>query len=337
MRYLISTLLILLIIVNYVNIAEATRDDNELLVIVTFNYIKPDVERLLCNGRVVGLVPEGVDPHNYQLRISDIELLKSADLIISTGHTSFEINIRNLVESGELNARLIDIVVDIPGLKLLVNPSTGQLNYHMSIADPINYMAFITHLYKVLLEIDPSNRDCYVRRYIDVSTVVFRDILTHRNSVNLYVIVDKPFAQYLSEWIGLRVVWIFKPEEDYQPTPRDIDFVRELISNHRVNALVLTKPGDTPDTRFLREISMDYNLPIIWIENPASSTGIIESLIQLVNSIKQLDLSHSVVEKHEIGQTSISNAILLITAVSMMTLIGFVTGFILSKKRKRCI
>ncbi|MEM4718240.1 MAG: zinc ABC transporter substrate-binding protein [Desulfurococcaceae archaeon] len=328
-----ALILLILIMMSNAITTKVIGGGSEFLVVITFNYIKPDVERLLCGGRVIGIVPEGVDPHDYQLRVSDIELLRSARLIVSTGHTGFEISIKNLVKSGELSARLIDIVEDILGLRMLTIPNTGQLNYHMPINDPVNYIAFITYLYNILLEIDSSNKDCYIRKYIDTMTVLYRDVLIHRNMVGFYAVADKPIAQYLLEWIGIRVLWILKPEEDYQPTPGDIDRVRELVSNRDIDVVVLTKPGDSPETRFLREIANEYNIPIIWIENPASSSGIIESLIQLIKGVIQIGSIHNLSEKQETTVMHTSNAILFV-AIPASVLIGLISGILLARKRQ---
>jgi len=71
--------------------------EDQVVVVVTFSYLKPDVERLLCNGVVYAIAQVGVDPHEYQLKPSDIDVLKNADIIVSTAHTHFELDIREHV------------------------------------------------------------------------------------------------------------------------------------------------------------------------------------------------------------------------------------------------
>ena len=64
---------------------------------VSFPNLAYDVGLLACeDDRIVSLAPAGSDPHEYQLTPEDVELLRRADLIISTGHVPFEARIKEL-------------------------------------------------------------------------------------------------------------------------------------------------------------------------------------------------------------------------------------------------
>ncbi|MET1100861.1 MAG: zinc ABC transporter substrate-binding protein, partial [Pyrodictiaceae archaeon] len=122
--------------------AAYTYNDKGLLIVTTFPNLVWDIKQLVCkDDRVKSIVPLGVDPHEYQLTPSDIQLLAKADIIVSTAHTPFEEDIRSLTLEGKLYATLIEIP-RIPGIRILRNPVTGQPNYHMLIYDPENYKIF---------------------------------------------------------------------------------------------------------------------------------------------------------------------------------------------------
>jgi len=149
-----------------------------VVVVVTFSYLKPDVERLMCGGVLYSIVPPGVDPHEYQLKPSDQEVLRSADIVVSTGHTSFEQSIRGMVERGEIKAILLDIIEDT-GVKLKVNPVTKQYNYHMPVNDPVNYLLFLSKLVEVLVRLNPGSKECIYEKYARVVSNVTSTILVN--------------------------------------------------------------------------------------------------------------------------------------------------------------
>ncbi|MEM1595631.1 MAG: zinc ABC transporter substrate-binding protein [Desulfurococcaceae archaeon] len=287
LRYSLIILVFLITGLIITPLTTVASNEKQLNIVVTFNYFKPDVEKLICSGKLYSLIPPGIDPHEYQLKPSDIELLKKSDLIISTGHTSFELKIRDLVNNGEITAKLIDLT-EIQGIKYLENPVTGRLNYHMPINDPINYMVFITSLYKTLIEIDSANLKCYTERYLDIINSVAINILQQRDTLTGKTIVDKPHAQYYAEWLGLHVLWIIKPEEEYQVTPGDIAKLRELTRYGDVKVVFVTRPGDSPESKLLLELANENSLPVIWVNNPSNESGVYYSLLDLLNQVNKL-------------------------------------------------
>lgn len=261
--------------------------EKQLIITVTFSYLEPDVEKLICSGEVYSLVPAGVDPHEYQLRPGDLELLRKSDLIVSTGHTSFEFKIRDLVNSGEISSKLIDLM-DLQGIKYLKNPVTGQPNYHMPINDPVNYIIYITSLYETLIEIDPVNLECYTEKYLSVINNIFTNILQYRGTFHGNILIDKPHVQYYAEWLGLGVSWIVKPEEDYQVTPGDLSKLRDLLKHGNIRIVFVTRPGSSPESKLLLELADEGSLPVIWVNNPSNFSGVYDSLLDLLNQVRNI-------------------------------------------------
>lgn len=312
----------------------AQDDEPRLVIVTTFSYLKPDIEFLLCNGVVYTLVPPNVDPHDYQLKPIDIELLKRADVIVSTGHTHFELEIRDLVEHGELDAKLVDML-SISGIKISTNPVTEKPNYHLPIRDPVNYVIFMGVLARVLAEIDPDNENCYYGKFHDLMEKLAEGILVYRGLFGGNVVVDSPHIQYCAEWLGFKVTWIIEPEEGIQVTPESIRRVEELVKSKNVTAVFVTKPKVLPGSRFLAELAKEYGVPVVEVHSPASDAGVYNTLLDLVVQIKELKLVTTATLKPAIedGERSLVHLRYIVTPM-IFFIVGFVVGALVSKVRK---
>ena len=333
---LIGGLLLVILLFSTTSII-AVKGEKELVVIVTFSYLKPDVERLICSGEVYALVPSGVDPHEYQLKPSDLDLLKKADLIISTGHTSFERRISELVSSGEVKSKLLDIL-EIPGLGFIKNPVTSQLNYHMPLNDPVNYLVFMNYLLRAFIEIDREHLDCYLANYFSIVDELGVNILKYRGSMHGKIIVDEPHAQYFAEWLGFDVAWIVKPEEEYQVSPSDLKKLQDFARSGDIRSVFVTRPGNTPESTMLLELARDYSIPVIYVNNPSDVKGIYISLIDLVSQVEVLTRNTTLTETPstslQISQPqAITSIINLVVAFFIGVLAGYIIKAALSRKR----
>lgn len=293
MRLGFITILLILLGIAHSTIIVQGEEKSEPLIVVTFGYLKPDLERLICRGKVVSLIPEGIDPHEYQLRPGDIDTLRSANLIVSTGHTSFELRIIDMVETGEIKAELVDILRDIRGLKILVNPVTNQPNYHMPLNDPVNYLLFITFVADKLFTIDPDSRSCILEKYYQLTSEITYNVLPYRGKYNTGVLVDKPHAQYLADWLGFRVLWVLKPEEEYQLTPGDLDKVEMLLEKGYARLVIITEPGESPEATYLKALASNHDVPIIWVNSPSTMTGVYRALSNIIRQLERVELKES--------------------------------------------
>lgn len=336
-EYLVKFLPILLLVaivtpITCCTIVHARSDKDQPVVIVTFSYLKSDVELIMCDGLVDTLVPPGIDPHDYQLKPSDLEALKSADIIVSTGHTHFELEIRDLVERGELRAKLVD-VLETPGIRVLTNPVTGQLNYHLPIKDPLNYLVFMSVLARTLAEVDPSRGNCYYRKFHDLAEKLAEEILLHRGLFSGNVVVDSPHAQYYVEWLGFRVIWVAKPEEGVQVTPENVQRLRELVESGDIVAVIVTKPVESPESRFLVELASECGVPVVEVYGPASSVGVYSSLLDVVKQFKELNLTITTKLKPASGG-NYDHVIHYFVFAAVSFVIGLVFGVLVSKVKR---
>ena len=255
-----------------------------LIVLVTFSNLVDDVKPLLCGGdRVEALVPPGVDPHSYQLKPSDIEKIRNADLVISTGHAPFEVKLRNLVPSDKL--------VEIPrikGIRLLRNPDTGQPNYHMPIYDPRNYIVFIDYVAHRLAELRPGCANHYLSAARSVAERV-EALASRAPKLNVDAVGSVPPVQYPVEWLGVHVRLLLSPEAGVPPTPAILEKAKRMLSSGAV-AVVMVRGGEpaTPIDARLESMARELGAPVLRVPAPFLPGSIPSKLEVVVEEASRL-------------------------------------------------
>lgn len=283
----VSAIIVAVITVVYSAFHSASRGgstgDHEgqgLLIVVTFPPLEGDVRALACQGDVVkSLVPPGVDPHMYSLRPSDMELLRKADLIVSTGHTPVELRIRELVASGELKARLLDIV-ELEGVRVYVNPVTGKPNYHSIIYDPHNYIVFIEELSKVLSSLRPS---CSQHYSLVATSIVegVREAVKRVPEVDIVAVADEPVVQYAVEWAGIHVELVLVAEEGLPPTPALVEKARTMISTGSVGLVVVVEGKPTEASAMLEQMAREHGVRVLEVPSPLDPRPFYEKIVDV--------------------------------------------------------
>ncbi len=277
----VTILLLMLSIVMSANLITAGSDDG-LLIVVTFSNLKYDIEPLLCEGdEIAYIAPPGVDPHEYQLKPNDVDLLRKADLIISTAHAPFELKIK---ERSDINATIIEIPF-IDNITLLTNPMTGNYNYHMPIYDPRNYIVFINYVAKKLAQLRPACRTHYLVNAARITGRVMElmEFVKTYGNKTLSAVGDKPFVQYGVSWLGIDIKYLLIREHEAPVTARDYENVLSMISNREVDLVVVSSPPVDQSSRYLIDLADKYNIPVLYVPVPFSQSGFLEKLENISN------------------------------------------------------
>ncbi len=284
--YSLPVLVIALLVVIALSTVTAIGHNNEgLVIVVTFRNLMEDVGLITCEGdEVIPLVPEGVDPHNYQLRPKDIELLRKADIVVSTGHTPFEYRIRNLVVSEKLRCKLIEIP-KIPGIKLLENVETKQPNYHMPIYDPRNYVVFMEYLTKVLISLRPSKELCYKTKLQFVKGRIEELIRVFGGKFIAKAIADLPYTEYSTRWLGIDVVHLLVKEPGIPITPTDYLRIISMVKERKVDLVVVSYPEVSKESKNLVELAKKYGVPVLKVPLPYLRNSTICKLEYIVSQL----------------------------------------------------
>jgi len=264
-----------------------------LYIVVTFPSLKPDLEMLICpNDTVDYIAPPAIDPHEYQLTPADIEKLKKADIVVSTAHTKFELDIRQLKSEGIVRALLIEIP-NITGIKVRYNPVLGVPNYHWIIYDPNNLRTFAAALINELSNLRPECRDTYTKKFNYLNDLISQLLEDAPNLSNATFVASTPVMQYAIEWTGARIVALVLKEEDMPPTPQDLNHISQLLSSGAVRffAVINVAQNQLPSTDpnvYLAEEAEKYGVPVIRVPSPLEMRPTIEKLQIVVAELKKV-------------------------------------------------
>jgi len=269
------------------SLAALAEGSHGLLIVVSFPNLAYDVELLACeDDTVISLAPPGMDPHDYQLTPTDVELLRRADLVISTAHAPFEVDIRRLVEEGRLSTVLVELP-HVPGVRLLVNPITGQPNYHMPIYDPGNYRAFLSYLADVMAELRPRKAS-YYEHARQVALKRLDELVRTAPRLNLTAAADLPVVQYAVSWLGVELSFLMVKEHGTPATPGDLVRLEEAFSGRSVRLAVVCEPAAASASERLLELAEEHQVPVLYVPSPLAPASVLEKLSTLVGRASSL-------------------------------------------------
>ncbi|QOJ78484.1 metal ABC transporter substrate-binding protein [Infirmifilum lucidum] len=258
-----------------------------VVVAVTFYSLKPDLDLLVCSGdSVFSVTPPGVDPHEYQLTPSGVDNLRRADIIISTAHAPFEVQIRDLVSRGEIRAILVEIP-SIPGIKILNNPATGQPNYHWPLYDPENYKLYMTYVEAQLEKLRPACAKAY-RQNLEKILSSVAAVESNTEKLDLCAVASSPTAQYAVEWAGVRVKYLLIKEHDLPATPEDIARIENSLKSGECRLVVIAGPTETPLAKKAIELASKYNVPYILVPHPTSPESTLNKILKVSQELTKL-------------------------------------------------
>ena len=305
--------LLILLMVTMILTTNSYAEVDGVKVITTFQYLADDVKNLLCEGdEVHSLVPPGVDPHDYMLTPKDIELLKHADLIISTAHTHFEARISELVSEGEVRAKLIEIP-KIPGINLRYIANTDIINYHAITYDLNNYLILMHTISEELTILRPECKSIYLEKLKNISNEVekLKNTTTH---INLVAVVSTPLIQYVTEGLGIKAVKYLVVDHEVPPTPNDISQVEKLLSTKSVDLVVITDEGSADDV--LRDLALKYSIPILNVPSPISPGDTLTKIEYVITQLSNITKGSYRVEDHQyISIISIIVMVIILTII----------------------
>jgi len=269
---LISFLTLLAVVPNVIKSSESG-----LYIVVTFPNLKYDVELITCkDDTVVWIAPPGVDPHSYQLTPKNVIDLKKADVIISSAHVPFELEIRDLVQRGEIKGILIEIP-RIPDIKILKNPATGEFNFHMPIYDPYNYKIFLRHITSIFSQLRPDRAKTYEKNLNKVLKEIDY-IIEKTPKLNVTAVIDAPPLQYAISWLGVNVKYVLIKEHGVPATPKDIDRIESAMASGEIQLAAVQNPPPSLSSIILHDMAQKYGIPIIYAPPPSLTNSTLTKL-----------------------------------------------------------
>ncbi len=221
---------------------------------------------------LIGLVPEGVNSHTFELVPSDVAKVNEADLVIIDG-LGLEVNVEDVVDQAQNTNPSLEI------LKLGDNTITpdqyifdfsfpeeaGDPNPHLWLNVPYT-MKFANLTRDKLVEMDPANAGYYTEnteRYIAKLKQLDQGIMQAVQTVpeeNRKLLTYHDSWAYFAPRYGMTVIGAIQPSDFGQPTPREVASLIDQIEAEDVPAIF---GSEVFPTEVVDQIASEANVQIV--------------------------------------------------------------------------
>jgi len=306
-------------------------------ILTTISYLVPIVKAI--GGVMVEvecLIPQGADPHYYELTPADINKLEKADIIVLTGpaHLPIETKIEKIIRERGLSKVIVDYRNYTKlGLSLLRLPN-GKVNPHGYFLSLRGIRAISKSIAKALAIINPENTSYYNRNLeeylnkIDNIEKLSKDILGKRKyRVNIIT----PFLQYLLEDLSIEIVDVLVYELGVSPSVKDVENFINSIKKGR-SQMVVMDCREALKYKDLIELFEENNIPYVIIPLTSAdlmNNGVEYSAIILATSLSTTFKGGSVETKEDFN-----GDILLISVTLNLALVVLLSYILLSRERR---
>ena len=248
-------------------------EDNKLNVVTSVAPITNIVQNIGGDKiNLIGLVPEGVNSHTFEIIPSDLIKINNADLIIIDG-LNLEANVEKIAENAiakNSNIQLLKLGDNtISKDQWIFNFSfpkeNGDPNPHLWLN--VEYaMKFANLTRDKLIEMDPSNSQYYIE-----NSKKYRNLLEQldsgiKKSVETIPIENRKLLTYHDSWTyfalryGMTVIGAIQPSDFGEPSPKDI---ADLIDQIRIERVPAIFASEVFPTNIVDQIAKEANVTVV--------------------------------------------------------------------------
>jgi len=223
------------------------------------------------------ILPEGAEPHNYQVTPDKIESLSNADIFVFTGHFSFEYTLMKAypdkptiylnLRTGYYGKYKITLL-PYPGKKL----SEGY-NPHGYWLYPYNAIKIAAAFRDILDKIDPIDSRYYNTLYENfrdkVNSIIkmYRDVSIKYGLEYSHVILGFPAEEYIVAPLNMSIVDIIVRGPGQVITPNEVDKDIKILSNYTNNLIIASDIAvNMAVGNLIRSISSKVSARVIYVD-----------------------------------------------------------------------
>lgn len=222
--------------------------------------------------QVINLINNTQEPHDYQLKPSDIATLQKADLIITNG-LGIDDWVKEAATKSETKAKIFnasDYVTPLStkhGLELIEsnepeNDDHGAFDPHLWVS-PKNVLEVLPHITAALISIDSSNESSYKQNLVnytnrikELDTKITDQLQPYRHQA--FISFHEAF-QYFARDYGLASAISIETYPGKEPTPKYLQSLIKLIKDQKIKA-IFSEPQFSP--RIVESLAQDLHLKV---------------------------------------------------------------------------
>jgi zinc transport system substrate-binding protein len=207
---------------------------NEKYEICVSSYPIYDLTKKVCGDKlnVLNIVPNGVEPHEYEPTIKDRVALEDAKLFFTIG-LNFEHYTKNLPQS--IIKKTIEVTKNIEIIK-----SDDSSDPHVWLS-PINAIIMLENIKNSVIEIDLENKDYYIDNFNTYKEKLINLDNLYKEGLNDIkrkdIVTSHKAFSYLCKEYNLNQISISGLSPEEEPTQQDIKRITDFIKEHDVKTI----------------------------------------------------------------------------------------------------
>ena len=212
------------------------------------------------------LTSGSADPHSYEATASDAAAIADATLVVYNG--------------GHYDQWADDVLLAHPDVttvdaySLTAKPSDGQPANEHVFYDLATAKAVAASIADHLATDDPAHADVYRANAASfgatADAIAETERAIGREHPGVAVVATEPVAHYLLATAGIAdrtpASFASAVEEGDDPAPVDVAAMLDLITGHRVSAVVVNRQTETPVTNQIQDAARSAGVPVITVD-----------------------------------------------------------------------
>lgn len=186
---------------------------------------------------IIYILPEGAEPHSYQVTPDVIQSLGDVDIFVFTGHFSFEYKIlESYPNKPHITLDIEDKTYNGYKVHLLKYPSGEGYNPHGYWLYPDNAYLIAKAFRDILVELDPSNIEYYNRLLnefkmrIEELKDLYREVSIKYNLNSSLILIGFPAEEYIVEPFNASIVGVIIKGPGQIITPEETNKIVSILS-----------------------------------------------------------------------------------------------------------
>lgn len=234
------------------------------------------------------IVPAGVEPHDWEPSIQDIQQIQQADIIIVNG-VGFE-NWLKSIEKLNLELVIIDSSIGVNIIKEIVDEHESSLGDPHIWLNPNLAKIQVKNIVNGLIELDPDNSQYYNNNYesyikkLDILDLKIRDELS--NCKKNFVAFHNAFTYFAAEY-GLNQHTITSTDPHDEPTSKTLEQIINLSKEMKVQIIFSEEGVDKRTSEVIANEIGGKVLILSPLEISETNTSYIEKMEANLDNLKE--------------------------------------------------
>jgi len=209
---------------------------------------------------VHSIVPVGSDPHSYDPKAGDIQLLKQADIIFMNG-LHLESWLTRMIKNSQTSARTVTVS---KGIIPFIDNNSKILDPHAWMA-VLNARIYIRNIVDALVAELPDQKNIFIERYLEYNTslenldVYIKGLLNQIPVNKRFLVTSHDAFRYFGEAYQVEVVPLMGTSTEAEPRTSDFIRLSKVIRQFNIPAIFVES---TINPVILKQLARDLGIRI---------------------------------------------------------------------------